>query len=137
MGALHQDVASVAPQPPAGLVAVATSFEPAVEPHRREWFLARKQQAEAVTITRAAQIAHIATPANGMIIASDPDIPPSHQKVLISAEGATAQMQLTLNGKKLASAGKSVLWTPQPGAHRLELQDANGRLVDGILFTVR
>ena len=137
MGALHQNVASVAPQPPAGVVAAATNFEPAVEPRRREWFLARQQQGEAVTITRAAQIARIVTPANGMVIASDPDIPPSHQKVLITAEGATAQMQLRLNGEKLASAGKSVLWTPQPGAHRLELQDANGRLVDGILFTVR
>ena len=137
MGALHQNVASAAPQPPAGVVAAATKFEPAVEPRRREWFLARHQQGEAVTITRAAQIARIVTPANGMVIASDPDIPPSHQKVLITAEGATAQMQLRLNGEKLASAGKSVLWTPQPGAHRLELQDANGRLVDRILFTVR
>ncbi|HEV8330673.1 MAG TPA: penicillin-binding protein 1C [Steroidobacteraceae bacterium] len=137
MSALHQNLASVAPQPPAGIVAAATKFEPAVEPHRREWFLAERQQQDGVTITRAAQIARIVTPANGMVIASDPDIPPSHQKVLITAEGATAQMQLTLNGEKLASAGKSVLWTPQPGAHRLELQDANGRLVDRILFTVR
>jgi penicillin-binding protein 1C len=137
MSALHQNLASVAPQPPAGVVAAATKFEPAVEPRRREWFLAERQEQGAVTITRAAQIARIVTPANGMVIASDPDIPPSHQKVLITAEGATAQMQLTLNGEKLASAGKSVLWTPQPGAHRLELQDANGRLVDRILFTVR
>jgi penicillin-binding protein 1C len=137
MGALHENVASVAPQPPAGVVAAATKFEPAVEPRRREWFLARQQRDEAVTITRAAQIAQIVTPANGMVIASDPDIPASHQKVLITAEGATPQMQLTLNGEKLASAGKSVLWTPRPGAHRLELQDANGRLIDRILFTVR
>jgi penicillin-binding protein 1C len=137
MSALHQNLASVAPQPPTGLVAAATKFEPAVEPRRREWFLAGQQRDDAVTITRAAQIARIVTPANGMVIASDPDIPPSHQKVLITAEGATGQMQLTLNGKKLASAGKSVLWAPQPGAHRLELQDADGRLVDRILFTVR
>ncbi|HEY7639007.1 MAG TPA: penicillin-binding protein 1C [Steroidobacteraceae bacterium] len=137
MSALHQDLASVGPQPPAGVIAAATSFEPAVEPRRREWFLSRHQQQDSVTITRAAQVAHIVTPANGMVIASDPDIPTSRQKVLISAEGATARMHLTLNGEKLASAGKSVLWTPRPGAHRLELQDANGRLVDRILFTVR
>jgi penicillin-binding protein 1C len=137
MSALHQNLASVAPQPPAGVMAAETKFEPAVEPHRREWFLAGQQDQDSVTITRAAQIARIVTPANGMVIASDPDIPPSHQKVLISAEGATAHMQLTLNGEKLASAGKSVLWTPQRGTHRLELQDANGQLVDRILFTVR
>lgn len=137
MGALHQNLASVAPLPPAGVVAAATNFEPAVEPRRREWFLAAQQRRDAVTITRAAPIARIVTPANGMVIASDPDIPPSRQKVLITAEGATAKMQLTLNGEKLASAGKSVLWTPRPGAHRLELQDANGRLLDRILFTVR
>jgi penicillin-binding protein 1C len=137
MSALHQNLASVAPQPPAGVVAATTKFEPAVEPRRREWFLAARQKQDTVTITRAAQIARIVTPANGMVIAPDPDIPPSHQKVLITAEGATPQMRLTLNGEKLASAVKSVLWTPQPGAHRLELQDANGRLVDRILFTVR
>ena len=138
MSALHQNVASVAPQPPAGVIATAATFEPAVEPRRREWFLAGQQQPDAVaTIARAAQIARIVTPANGMVIASDPDIPPAHQKVLISAEGATAKMQLQLNGKRLASAGGSLLWTPQPGSHLLELQDANGRLVDRILFTVR
>ena len=77
------------------------------------------------------------TPANGMVIAPDPDIPPSHQKVLITAEGSTPRMQLKLNGQRLAAAGGSLLWTPQPGAHRLELQDADGRLLDSILFTVR
>ena len=137
MSALHQNLASLAPQPPAGVVAAATKFEPAVEPRRLRVVPCPATPGRAVTITRAAQIARIVTPANGMVIASDPDIPPSHQKVLIAAEGASAQMQLTLNGEKLASAGKSVLWTPQPGAHRLELQDANGRLVDRILFTVR
>jgi len=137
MSALHQNLASVAPQPPAGVVAAATKFEPAVEPRRREWFLAGQQREKSMTITRAAQVARIVAPANGMVIASDPDIPPSHQKVLITTEGATANLQLTLNGAKLASANKSVLWTPQPGAHRLELLDAAGHLVDRILFTVR
>jgi penicillin-binding protein 1C len=137
MTALHQNVASIAPQPPAGVKAAATRFEPAVEPSRREWFLAGQQQQDAVTITRAVQIARIVTPANGMVIAADPDIPPSHQKVLITTEGATPRMQLTLNGAKLSAAAKSILWTPQRGAHRLELQDADGRLVDRILFTVR
>ena len=89
MSALHQNLASVAPQPPAGVVAATTKFEPAVEPRRLEWFLAERQARGAVTITRAAQIARIVTPANGMVIASDPDIPPSHQKVLIAAEGAS------------------------------------------------
>ena len=31
MSALHQNVASVAPQPPAGVVAATTKFEPAVD----------------------------------------------------------------------------------------------------------
>lgn len=137
IGALHQNVASIAPSPPGGVVAAATAFEPAVEANRREWFLARERPAQAVKITRAAQIARIVTPANGMVIAPDPDIPPSHQKVLITAEGSTARMQLNLNGKRLAAAGGALLWTPQPGAHRLELQDADGRLLDSILFTVR
>jgi len=46
-------------------------------------------------------------------------------------------MRLKLNGQVLASAQDVTLWTPQPGAYRLELEAPGGRLLDQILFTVR
>jgi penicillin-binding protein 1C len=137
IGALHSNVASAAPQPPQGVVAAAASFTPAVEPRRREWFLAEQQSAEAVTIARATEAARIVSPANGMVIAIDPDIPSAHQKLPIGTQGTTAQMRLKLNGQLLAAADRITLWTPQAGAHRLELEDGSGRLLDRILFTVR
>jgi penicillin-binding protein 1C len=137
MSALHQNVASVAPSPPPGVVAVMARFTPGVEPPRREWFLAQHTNARTVTVTQAAPMARIVSPANGMVIAVDPDIPASHQKLPISVQGASASMQLKLNGERLAAASESMLWTPRTGAYRLELEDAGGQLVDSILFTVR
>jgi penicillin-binding protein 1C len=137
MSALHENVASIAPEPPSGVVAVATTFKPALEPPRREWFLGQRQSAAPVTIAPATQAARIVSPPNGMIIAVDPDIPSSHQKLPISAEGATARMRLKLDGRVLAAATELTLWTPQTGAHRLSLEDGSGQLLDQILFTVR
>jgi penicillin-binding protein 1C len=136
MSALHQNVPSPAPTPPRGVVAAATNFAPAVEPPRREWFLARQRESEGVTVTRAPELARIVTPANGMVIAVDPDIPPSRQKLPITLQGATAQMRLKLNGEPLATANAVTMWTPRAGSHRLELENA-GRLVDRVVFTVR
>lgn len=137
MSALHRNAASNVPSPPAGVVAAATSFTPAVEPPRREWFLARDQIATPVIVAPAAHPTRIVSPPNGMIIAVDPDIPASRQRLPITTEGATAQMRLKLNGQVLAPADKLMLWTPQAGAYRLALEDGAGRLLDQILFTVR
>jgi penicillin-binding protein 1C len=137
MSALHHDVESSVPAVPPGVVSAVTNFTPAVEPPRREWFFARQVQARTVTVTRAAEFARIASPANGMVIALDPDIPVSRQKLPISVQGTTATMRLKLNGEILPASGATTLWTPQAGAYRLELEDASGKVMDSSLFTVR
>ena len=79
----------------------------------------------------------IQSPANGMIIALDPDIPPAHQQVLLAANGAQHSMRLTLNDVPVGDAASAHLWAPKPGAYRLALLDATGRAVDRVYFTVR
>lgn len=137
MSRLHRNVPSVAPAPPANVVAAATRFADNVEAPRREWFTRDQQSTSKVTVALAAPIPRIASPANGMIIAVDPDIPAAFQKLPITTEGATRSMRLKLNGAELARADRVTLWTPKAGSYALELGDEQGKVLDRIVFTVR
>ncbi|MBM0104770.1 penicillin-binding protein 1C [Steroidobacter sp. S1-65] len=137
MSRLHRDVPSIAPTPPADVVAVSTRFANNLEAPRREWFTRDQQSTPQATVALAAPIPRIASPANGMVIAVDPDIPTAYQKLPISTEGATRSMRLKLNGAELARADRVTLWTPEAGSYALELGDERGKVLDRVVFTVR
>jgi penicillin-binding protein 1C len=128
---------SIEPKPPVGVMAAAVRFTPGVEPARREWFLRGAALENTVAASAHGSVARLENPANGMIIALDPDVPPANQRVPISVQGARAHMTLKLNDRSLGAAKELQLWTPQPGSYRLTLEDEEGRVVDRILFTVR
>ncbi len=138
MTELHRGLASSEPAPPAGVTSLMTHFTPAVEPPRHEWYWSTEpSDAVAVNVSPGRGPAHIETPANGMIIALDPDIPPMSQRVLISVRGAQSSMRLVLNGRPLGAANSQQLWPPRPGSYHLSLEDSTGRSLDAVLFTVR
>lgn len=136
--ALEQGHRSAPPAPPAGVQARVVRFDPAVESARREWFF-DGEPAAAGTVALVPNHVRpaIASPANGMIIAVDPDIPAQAQRVVFRTDGATADMRLLLNDEELGGAGKPYLWEPKPGVYRLTLRSANGAALDRVLFTVR
>jgi penicillin-binding protein 1C len=135
ISALHDDARP--PAPPAGVVAADVRFEPAIEGSRRELFL----DGTAITVSRAlpegGEIIEISSPANGMIVAHDPDIPANHQRIPFAARGRTDGLAFVLDGQPLGAAKGPIFWRPTPGAHRLALQSADGVTVDQVLFTVR
>ncbi len=137
MLALHEGRPGAAPVPPAGVVATRTEFRPAVESPRDEWFIAGTDTMLIAAIAPDARIARITSPANGMVIALDPDIPPARQRVPFEAAGASAAMSLRLDDRTVGGASELHLWPPQSGAHVLALVDGAGRVVDRVLFTVR
>jgi len=139
MAALHRGGISVEAAPPAGVTAELTRFLPPVEPPRREWYLSGTATAGArvVAVVPAALRPGIESPANGMIIAMDPDIPAGHQRVLIAVRGARPGMKVRLNGRMLGSAVGGRLWLPQPGSYYLTLEDSQGQQLDRVLFKVR
>lgn len=138
MATLHAGLASAGPTPPANVIARLTRFSPAVEPARHEWYLSGTEpQGQAMTAVPDSARPRIQSPANGMIIALDPDIPPGHQRVLISVQGATAHLRLRLNDRPLGAAAPEQLWAPRPGAYYLTLEDSQGHALDRVLFTVR
>ena len=138
MVALDRGLASVEPAPPPGVTAELTSFSPPVEPPRREWYLSGTAMPSArVAVVPASVRPRIQSPANGMIIALDPDIPEGHQRVLIAVQGVRPGMRLMLNDEALGPAVDDRLWRPRPGTYHLTLEDASGRQVDRVLFRVR
>jgi penicillin-binding protein 1C len=137
MLALHDGRPTAAPAEPMQLVSSLTRFEPSVEAPRHEWYIAGTATTEIGAVASGTGIARITSPSNGMVIALDPDIPPTFQRVPIEVAGGSDAMQLRLDDQPIGGAMRLVLWPPRSGAHRLALVDRNGRVVDQILFTVR
>ena len=125
------------PVAPAGLVRSAIRFEPPREPARSEWFIAGTEQ----PVIRAAAtkaLAGIAYPANGSVIALDPDIPPSRQRIPLRLSAAAAPGWVWhIDHRSLAQATARTFWLPQPGRHQLTLENAQGEVIDSVLFEVR
>lgn len=125
------------PVAPQGVVARRIRFEPASEPPRREWFLA----GTAMDVVRGAQqeaLARIAYPADGTVVALDPDIPPNRQRIPLQLSSAAPPgWRWVLGDHPLGRADRPQTWLPQPGRHRLSLVDAQGRTVESVRFEVR
>lgn len=139
MGFLHRTEPSRAPVPPDGLVRARVRFGDELEAAREEWFIAGTQQALFAlpsAAPAAESAARITAPSDGTIIALDPDIPPTHQRVRFEAEGGGTQLRWRMDGKPFAR-GASAQWLPWPGRHVVELVDARGQVADQLRLEVR
>ncbi len=136
-----------------GSSAGADSASP-LEAARDEWFLQGTEQAlfaiDSVAAgplrtgagdrndvqTGDAARARITAPADGTILALDPDIPPRHQRVRFEADARGEDVRWRIDGRTFAR-GAGALWPPWPGRHVVELVDARGRVADRIGIEVR
>ena len=137
MAFLHRHEPSRAPAPPAGVLQAQVRFGDALEAARSEWFIAGTEQplfAVASEATAAQGAARITAPADGTILALDPDIPPNRQRVRFEAEGRGVQWRI--DGKPYAR-GASAQWLPWPGRHVVQLIDGRGQVADEIRLEVR
>jgi len=155
MQRLHRHTPSRAPLPPPGLTTQRVSFGAQLEAARSEWFLpgtaqdvfainfiaandpstlGRGQKSLKSSQTGPSQASRITAPADGTIVALDPDIPPARQRLRFTADGTGGRW--LLDGKPLAG-GPSVAWLPWPGRHRVTLVDAAGEPLDEIRLEVR
>ncbi len=96
--------------------------------------LGRGQKSLKNVNTGPSQATRITAPADGTILALDPDIPPARQRVRFTADAPGARW--LLDGKPLGS-GPTVQWLPWPGRHRVALIDAGGQTIDEIRLEVR
>jgi penicillin-binding protein 1C len=124
--------------PPEGVVRVVTRFPGTPEPPRAEWYLAGTEMTE-VNIVARQVLPRIVAPAQGTIVAVDPDVPPGRQTLRLEARAAAGAC-FELDGVRIAGAcGASghLLPLPGPGAHTVSLRAADGRLLDRVGFEVR
>jgi penicillin-binding protein 1C len=136
LSALEARAAGGAPAPPAGVVEREATFPRGVETARREWFLSGTEPRDGFTPPLAAR-ARIVSPAAGSIIARDPDIPASRQRVVFEAEAPSGGLVWRLDGRSLGPADRPILWVPRPGRHELALVGRNLRTADRVSFVVR
>jgi len=130
-------LASPPPTAPTGLVRSAIRFEPPREPARQEWFVAGTEMS-VVRAATADTLARIIYPANGSIIALDPDIPPARQRIPLRLSAPPGEdWQWRMDRQALARASARTLWLPQPGRHQLALENAKGEIIDSVIFDVR
>ena len=125
------------PRAPDGLVRRTIAYANGIEPPREEWFLAGTETAIVTAVDAPAGRARIVSPANGAVLALDPDIPPARQRVAVTVVGASTAARTQLDGSASAPAADPWLWMPAPGRHVLRLVDAKGAELDRVQFTVR
>ncbi len=128
MNALQADAPSDAPEPPRGLVRIG-----------REWYLAGTEPVSPAAAAPQGEpgLGRILAPADGTVLALDPDIPSERERVLVQAAPADAKLALVLDGRRLGSAARPILWAPRRGRHELALLDAGGRALETVRFFVR
>jgi penicillin-binding protein 1C len=161
MNYLHRTLPSRAPQAPPGLVHTPVQFVRQggagqamlpLEAARQEWFVAGTQQTHFAIYSGAGYAqysgatglkglnsvdprpARITSPTTGTILALDPDIPPSHQRLTFLADGEG--LRWLMDGKTFAK-GNSAQWLPWPGRHAVQITDAKGLVLDEVRLEVR
>ncbi len=122
---------------PAEVVTRRVRFEPPVEPERDELFLGGTEVEVATVKAALPAAARITYPADGAVLALDPDIPPQFQRVRFESSAAADGLAWELNGVSLAANGEEPAWQPMPGRHELALLDHTGRRLDRVRFEVR
>jgi len=129
--------ADAAPRVPDGVQQAAVRFSSGNEAPRQEWFYAGTASDEVGAVGTSLARARIAAPADGSLIALDPDIPFDRQRVAIRIEPASPAVQLLLDGKPIRLQDGAALWPPVGGTHQLILKDAAGAQLDQLRFEVR
>ena len=135
MDYLHDRFGSRQISPPADVTSSEVSFPGAVEPPRREWFIAETQPTSALSALDDAN-PQILAPTSGTIIALDPDIPSDAQRVVFEASQGAQDSDWILDGRALARVSGEFLWTPSPGAHTLSIV-RSGHALETTEFSVR
>jgi penicillin-binding protein 1C len=136
MAWLHRRAPSQTPNPPAGVLARAVDSRGEADAPRVEWFL-QGTEPETSTPRRAMGRPRIIAPPREALIALDPDIPPSRQRIVFEAHDGGVPLRWVLDGADLGSATDLLMWEPRPGKHTLLLVDEARHSYDTSTFEVR
>ena len=129
---LHRGEPSQAPPAPQGVRQVRADYAGAHEASREEWFIAGTEPSTPLLAPARSRRLGITSPADGSILALDPDMPRAAQRITFEGELGT----WVLDGKALGTAAQW-RWAPWPGRHELALLGGDGRALQKVRFEVR
>jgi penicillin-binding protein 1C len=135
MNWLHRNQSSHPPLPPAGLVQKTVKI-PSIAQERKDWFIAGTETMK-VEPAAGRALSRIVYPANGTIVALDPDIPVNTQKMFFEASPTTGNLEWFLDGQSIGQAAGLIPWAPQKGKHVLKLMGKDDGELDSVSFEVR
>jgi len=118
------------------VVAAEVRFPDAVEARRREWFIGETAPDSGAGDLEDAN-PRIVSPAPDTIVALDPDVPLSAQRIAFQASASALNSHWLLDGRALGAVRGVFLWAPSPGAHTLAIMRESGIALDTIGFSVR
>lgn len=137
---LHRSLDSRRPPPPGNLQVRMVEYEGVSEAARTEYFLPGTAMGKVRAVhTKVETRPRIVSPARNTVLAFDPDMPPSHQRLPLRASGkaeVAGQLTWRVNGSPVG-VGREVLWFPRPGFHTVELQNEHGKVLDQVSLQVR
>jgi penicillin-binding protein 1C len=119
-----------------GIAISDVRFQGGVEPPRREWFLGATAPGSALSDLDDANV-KIVSPAPDTIVAVDPDVPSSEQRIAFEASAAPLDSRWVLDGHFLGAVHGVLLWAPSAGVHTLSIVRESGTALDKIRFSVR
>lgn len=139
---LHAFSPSRRPAPPEGLEARTVTLDPR-DGGYQEWFIAgtapEQPWVRPAPLLDAPSLARLLEPADGMVVAPDPDVPARRQRILVQSSLADPSLCLQLDAQAPLGCGSAqwLLALPAAGEHELRLLGRDGRVVDRRSFTVR
>ncbi|HAG51838.1 MAG: penicillin-binding protein 1C [Deltaproteobacteria bacterium GWC2_42_51] len=137
MNRLHSRNPGEPKTPPFGIVAKKVELME-LRQKRIEWFIkGTEPDVTVVKIQDKQKTDRIIYPVAGTVIALDPDIPDTEQRIFFEAEPRDAGFIWMLDGKVIGNSEEGLSWAPSTGKHALSLVNQEGRAIDSINFEVR
>jgi len=136
MDYLHREQPPRQEAAPNGVVRRDVRYAPAHESARQEWFLRGTETTLVEAVAPERRAPKIIYPVDGSILAVDPDIPAERERVLFQAQAAQG-LRWRLDDAALGAADTALTWRPAVGSHRLDLLDADGKVIATSRFEVR
>lgn len=125
------------PPAPAGVVAREVHFAGHLEPPRTEWFLGGTEATDVTPAPARHLQPRIQSPTANEIVAFDPDIPRSNQRMLLSAVPSHPGLSWRVDDILVGGRGDAA-WPLVRGRHRVTLVDTASReTLDEVAFDVR
>lgn len=141
MNYLHAGTSSRPPKMPEGMIRQTMNGEVVAASKHRPFIKGTEpvpaRNETALRPTPSVSLPRIIYPAQGMIIAIDPDIPEDLQRVFFESDVSHDGIRWRLNDAELGRTSEIISWKPVTGTYTISIMDAGNAIIDSVYFKVK